>query len=311
MLNRTFKGALATCAVFALVPFLAAPDAVRTYVSGNFTAEIAGMDAFLLKSFDGGVAVAMPATRTRTNDYTDKSPGALKYEDAELRVGFSAPKPLWDWVSAFSTPSKPTSKEVVINALDYTMTSKSRRQLGATTLSKVVFPGCDGSSKEPAYVTLDLTPTRFHEIAGTGKTTSTLVGRSEQKTWLPSNFRLTIDGLDTSKVNKIEPITITHSAGGSPDYSNLVITMSEVTSTSMKQWMNQVLDPVSKGAAVFQEKKGKLEFLSPDQAKVLLTLVFEGLGPVKLLLDKVEANADQIKRVTAELYVERITVIAP
>ena len=43
MLNRTFKGALATCAVFALVPFLAAPDAVRTYVSGNFTAEIAGM----------------------------------------------------------------------------------------------------------------------------------------------------------------------------------------------------------------------------------------------------------------------------
>ena len=69
------------------------------------------------------------------------------------------------------------------------------------------------------------------------------VGKGEQKKWLPSNFRLKIDGLDNAcpQVNKIEAITIKQKVvedpgrraarlpegAGELEYPNLVITFAE------------------------------------------------------------------------------------
>lgn len=308
MLNRRTRSTIATCAVIAMAPLLAAP-AERSYASGNFALTVAGVGEFFCKSFGGGAAVTQPTIRSKTDGYPDKSPGQIRYEDAQAQVGFSVPKELWAWIGAFASPSKPVGKEVTLTTLDYKLAIQSKRQFGEAMLSKVVFPACDATSKEPAYVDLSLTPTRNHEIAATGKPAGGSA-KSDQKAWLPVNYRLSIDGIDTTRVNRIEPITIRHPPGGSVEYSNLVFTMAESTSASLKQWMNQVLDPSSKGNAAFQEKAGTLELLSVQQT-VLLRLRFEGLGPVKLAQDKAEANADTVKRVTAELYVEKITIVAP
>lgn len=315
MPNNRLKATLTTCAVAALGPLLAAPGGERAFVNDAVWAEVAGMGGFFLKSFSGAVAIAAPAIRGTTKEgYPDKSPGALTYEEAELQVGFTAPKGLWNWVGTFAAPSKILEREVVIDWLDHSLKSTSKRQLGPTTLSKVVFPACDGSSKEPTYVTLGLIPTRAREVAGSG-TSPDVPTSSAQKNRLSANFRLTIDGIDTNGVSRIEPITIKHPASGNPDYSNLVVSMAEASSTSLRQWMNQVLNPSGKDAnasvGASTERKGKLEFLSPNRQDVLLTLMFEGLGPVRLAAEKAEARTDSIRRVKAELYIEKLSIVAP
>jgi hypothetical protein len=174
----------------------------------------------------------------------------------------------------------------------------------------VELPACDGSSKEAAYATIKLMPGAVREeTPPTATKAGATPANDATKVWLPSNFRLTIDGVDATRVNKIDPIVIKRTATG-PDYANLKISFAEVSADSWKRWAAQTLpgsgpaaDPKNK-----PERNGRLELLSPAQ-QVVLTVNFEGLGVVQLIPDAMVANADQIKRVTAELYVEKITFV--
>jgi hypothetical protein len=55
-----------------------------------------------------------------------------------------------------------------------------------------------------------------------------------------------------------------------------------------------------------KEKNGALHLLSNDRQTVLATIRFYNRGIVRIAPEKWEANADQIKRVQVELYVERM-----
>ena len=72
----------------------------------------------------------------------------------------------------------------------------------------------------------------------------------DQKIFLPSNFRLQIDGLDCSKVTKIESFTVKQGVAskdigsardsqkepGKLEFPNLKITMAEVAAQSFIDW---------------------------------------------------------------------------
>ena len=56
-----------------------------------------------------------------------------------------------------------------------------------------------------------------------------------------------------------------------------------------------------------KEKKGSLTLLSPNRQTELAKIEFFNMGIFRIQPDKAQANADQIKRLTVELYVERMT----
>lgn len=295
--------------IMALVPFIAAPGDGRTYPTGSYAVDIQDVGKFWLKSFAGGNASAPAVTRgQRSDQYPNKEPGPVKYEEATLRVPIGAPKGLWDWANQFAGPKGAAPKQVVLSAFDANYTEKSRRILSNTAVSAVELPACDGASKEPAYAAIKLMPGAVREEASAAGTKAAATPANDNtKVWLAANFRLTIDGIDTTRVAKIDPIVIKRTAGG-PDYANLKISIAEASADSWKRWAAQTL-PGSGAAAdakLKPERNGKLELLSPTQ-QVVLTVNFEGLGVVQLANDMAESNADQIKRVTAELYVEKIT----
>jgi hypothetical protein len=298
--------------IMALVPFIAAPaDMGRAYVAGNYAVDIQDVGKFWLKSYEGSNASAPPVTHgQRPDQYPNKEPGPVRYEEATLQIPIGAPKGLWDWATQFAGPKGAAPKQVTISTLDYTMTERSRRILSNTAISAVELPACDGSSKEAAYATIKLMPGAVREETPPANTKAAATPTNDAtKAWLASNFRLTIDGVDATRVNKIDPIVIKRTATG-PDYANLKISFAEVSADSWKRWAAQTL-PGSGPAADSKnkpERNGKLELLSPAQ-QVLLTVNFDGLGVVQLIPDAAEANADQIKRITAELYVEKITLV--
>jgi hypothetical protein len=290
--------ALGMGSVVLLGPKAAMTGGTRTYTAGNFFLQIDGSSQFV-KSVEGGNASAPETTRgARKDGYADKQNGPVRYSDAVLMLPMNQPKSMWDWVNNFSSPAARTPKEVTILGLDYTLAEKSRRQLLGTKISKIDLPTCDGSSKEPAYLALTLTPGAVRESTGSGAK-SAAPGTAEHM-WLPSNFALAIDGIDTTHVSKIDKIVIKRGDSGPPEYSDFEITVAETDSTSWKQWADAA--QAGKGA----EKNGRIDFFDSAR-KTFLRVNLEGLGIVGLVPDKAEANSDTIRRVTAQMYVEKIT----
>jgi hypothetical protein len=181
----------------------------------------------------------------------------------------------------------------------------------------MTIPAMDSSSKEPAYTTLKFAPEFIRSVKVSGKLPADY--KVEQKMFLPSNFRLQIDGLDCSKVNKIESFTVkqgmtTKDSGsgrdsfkdpGKLEFPNLKITIPEAAAKPFIDWHeNFVIKGINDDS---KEKNGSLTLLSPNRQKELAKIDFSNMGIFRIQMDKAQAGADQIKRVTVELYVEKMT----
>ena len=91
---------------------------------------------------------------------------------------------------------------------------------------------------------------------------------------------------------------------GATTFSNLVVTLPEASAGAFTKWHDDFVLKGNSGQA--KEKRGSLEFLSPDMKEVLFTLNFEGLGIFRLAPEPVEAAPDGQRRVQASFYFEKL-----
>jgi len=120
------------------------------------------------------------------------------------------------------------------------------------------------------------------------------------------------------KVSKIDSFTVKRAAvsddiGNARDYAkepgklvfpNIKVTLAESAAQSWIDWHESFV--VKGNNDENAEKNGTLTLFSPNQQMVLARIRFFNMGIFSIGGDKSEANADQIKRVTAELYVEKM-----
>jgi hypothetical protein len=90
------------------------------------------------------------------------------------------------------------------------------------------------------------------------------------------------------------------------DFPNLAVTFSAVAAQSWEEWFDSFVIKGNNDEG--QEKTGSITFLSPTMTDELLTIELSNLGIFSLKSEKAEANADQVQRMTAELYCESISV---
>jgi hypothetical protein len=143
-----------------------------------------------------------------------------------------------------------------------------------------------------------------------------------QKSWLPSHFRLSIQGVEQAckYVNKIESLVIKQAtfqdqAGqlrdfqkqpGKLEFPNLVITLAEAQAGPFYAWFE---DMVIKGnAGEDRERPGILEFLSPDFKTILFSIQFSHLGIFSFAPQTAETISEAVKRVKVEMYCEQMTL---
>jgi len=276
-----------------------------------------------VKNVDGGNATADVIEEKIGSDcLTKKHLGTLKYEDVSFQCGSGMSAQLYEWIkTGFNQTSHARGREDgAILFADYDNQEVSRLTWTFGLLSEFSMPALDAASKDSAMMTVKFSPETTRKTWGGGGKLSFPIDASKQKKWLPSNFRLRIDGCEIgcSKVNKIDQLTIKqkiteNSIGEQRDYQkeptsvqvpNLVITLAESHAQEFYAWHEDFVIKGNNGED--KEKGGTLEYLTPNLSEVLFTLHFYHLGVFKVTPDKVEASGEPIRRLKVEMYCEQI-----
>jgi phage tail-like protein len=290
----------------------------RSFVTGSFALELGGTKIGFARSFRGGSAVAEVITEKVGDDnIARKHIGPPKYEDIELQVGFGLKNELYDWIAA-SWDQTYQRKDGAVVVTDLAGKGVLRLEFAHALVTEVTVPKLDGAAKDPAFLTVKVSPELVRARQGDGKVTGTL-GKNEQKLFLPANFRVTIDGLDCTKIASVDALTVKVQTvsddigrlrdiareAGSIEFPNLKIALAASAAETWRTWFSDFVINGKNGAE--NEKNGKIELLSPNRQTVLATITLLGMGIYRLEDDWTGADgADKLRRVHAELYCEQM-----
>ena len=293
----------------------------RGYVAGKHSLELDGFTAGSVESAEGGTAMADVVEEKLGPDHiVRKHIAGVKYEDITVNCGTGMSKTLYDWISDSLKAGNARKNGALVTA-DYNYKARSRLTFANGLIREVSFPTLDASSKDAARLTIKIAPESTRQTATTdGAVDGSKPGFSQQKKWLCANFRLKLDGLDCTHVNRIEALAlktviVENPVGELRDYEkepahievpDLVVTLAESAATDFFTWHE---DFVIKGnSGQDKEKSGTLELLAPNLQEVLFTLSFSGVGIYKLAS---QAGAGEtIRRVTASMYCEEMRFAA-
>jgi len=295
-----------------------------TYATARVQAGPAGISALvlegtscgILRKVSGGAIVADVVTeKVGPGHLATKHLGPVRYEEFELDVGFAMGKPVFDWISETWQMKSPRRKGSVL-ACTEKLEAKGERKFFEALLTETTIPTLDGSAKEPAWLKLKFAPEMIEHVKASGKASGP-DPKHPEKLFLPANFQLDIQGVDCSRVHKIESFTVRQSIA--PDglgerkyaslepatvsFPNLRITFAEVAVDSWLSWFDDFVVKGNCGAD--KEKSGTLTLLSPNKQKLASIGLFN-LGIFRLGSIDSEAAEDRLKLARAELYCERM-----
>lgn len=288
----------------------------RSFAAGNFALQLDGAPCGFLNAVSGGdISADVISEATGPSAFVKKHIGQPKYEDFELQAGFAMAKPFYDWIAAAWNLNYQRKSGAIVGT-DYKLTPVSEREFVDALITETTIPALDGSSKEPAYLTVKFSPEYTRPVKPTGTVGKVTPGK--QKAFLPSNFRVEIDGLDCSKVSKVDSFTIRQSVAtddvgdardyqkepGNLEFPNLKIMLAEVTAKTWDAWFDDFVIKGNNGEA--NEKSGALVLLTSDRKTELARITLHNLGIFALRRNRQVANNEAIQKVTAELYCERM-----
>jgi len=292
----------------------------RSYTAGNFGLQLDGAFAGFVRSQSGGTAVAdVLEDAVGGGAPSKKRLGPVHYEDIEIEVGLAMSAPVVDWIAA-SWQGRAPRKSGTLVTYDYKFDAQQQTDFSGALLTETTIPACDAASKDAGYIALTIAPERTQPgKAAAGKPSSPVKG--EQKLWIPSNFKLELDGLDTSRVSRVDAFTVKQKASrdsiGSEraaskeptklEFPNLKVTIALTDSDAWSKWHQ---DMVVAGGGEKQEKNGRLVFLAPNRQQELLEIKLHGVGIFALRSSKETASAEGVPRLVAELYCERMEFVA-
>jgi hypothetical protein len=287
----------------------------RSYAAGTFMLVLDGARQGLVLGYAGGSPYAdVVLDAAGANYYRRKHIGQPKYEAIELQLGPDLEPALARLISS-SWVGEHRLSDGAIQGVDGAGVVISERQFFRALLVETTIPTLDVSAKQSGALTIKLAPEYTRDVAPSAGAKSSLP--ATQKQWLTSNFRFSIDGMDASRVSRIESFSVGQSAAGDElgiqrevtrepgaiDFPNLEVTFPQTSGQSWQAWFNDFV--VGGNNQPSKTRKGTLALLGGD-GKDLLQINLFGVGICKLGPARLEAGSDQIARMTAKLYCERM-----
>jgi hypothetical protein len=277
--------------------------------TGPYALELQSVLAGFPDDFNGGDVTAEVITQ-KTGSTVHKRIVDFQLGDINLTCG---PRMSTGFFDAVKSVVGGGNLQMPDGAVVFDMTSD-----GATGLyfynawvTEIVFPALDAASNDLVSFKLTLHPERTWRAAR-GPISGNYVPPIASQ-WLSSNFRLSIDGLDCTRVSKIDEIgvkVVVQPPNGEHimvepylDYPNIAVTLPETNAQSFYDWVQQRSTASTEES---WEKNGTLQYLSADLRDVLFTLVFSGLGICQLTRCPSDVAGDRIHYVRAVIYCQQM-----
>jgi hypothetical protein len=268
----------------------------------SFILELEGQ-SFPVQIADGGAAVGVVVESSAgMSPFREKHLAGVQHEPCVIVVGSFevAQKPLFEWVKT-AWQGTHAQKSGAMMRVDANGRPASRREFVKAVVAETTIPKLDGSSHETVQFTVNLAPELTRDV--TPPATLPPHGPGNPITLISSNFRLRIDGLDCTKVSKIDSFTVTQSATSALKFPNLRIELATASAESWRAWFRSFVTAGNSSSA--NEKSGSLSFLAPNLASVLATVSFHNLGIFRL--EKAPADpSGAVSHLVADLYCERM-----
>ena len=297
----------------------AAMAADRSYVAGKFGLTLDGVPIGWAKSVAGGDAAAdVVVEKAGPEHISAKHLGNIRYEPIAVVTDLPS-KTLADWIAG-SWKGNASRKNGSVQSLSYDSKIQSELEFMNALVAETTMPALDAGSRDPAQLTVKFLPEYTRAKPGSGQSGSGIDARS-QKRWMRANFRFEMSGLDGTKVNKIDSITVRQTTVENPigelrdyekepgkiEFSNLKITLAASSAQTWVDWHNDFLIKGNSGAA--QERSGAIVYLDPTRTSELGRVNLSNCGIFRLAQEQVEAGRDGIRRMVAELYCERMELV--
>src|SRR3954454_6586046 len=164
---------------------------------------------------------------------------SFAYTNLNFQLGLDVGTPILNWINA-ALKGAPVTKNGTLIELDLQNRAKSYLDFTNAAIADFVVPGFDGSSKTPTMFTVEAAISKSVFRAGDNAPVQSSV---KSKPFLPSYFRLNIDGLPTTRVRVIPPISFRRTGGGITP-TDLIVTFS---GADVGPWRTWVDDFVVKG----------------------------------------------------------------
>jgi len=297
--------------VFAMedAPISAAASS-RQFAAGHIALTLNETAAGFLSFADGGNAFSDVVNEKLGQDnVVRKHIGGVKYEDITITATTGMSKAFYDWISS-SLTSKASKMSGAIDATDFNFKIRSEMSFFNALITEVGFPALDAASKDAAKMTIKFAPesTRISNTPG-----GTLKSATNQKVtkWLSSNFKLTLDGVDTSHVTHIDAFALTFdvslNSDGNPVGRNLNVPNMKVRvpvagAQDFIKWHQDFVIDGNSGQE--QEKTGSISYLAPGLTTEIFRLDIGNIGIFALDYDPLVEGTDSVRQVTVQLYAE-------
>lgn len=286
----------------------------RGFSPSAYYLQLAGTQCGAVRAFEGGLVTAEVITEAIGPDsYAHKHLGQPKYEDITITFGSTMCKEMFEWIDA-SWRGDYQRKDGAIITADANGQVHRILEFQGALLREVTTPALDAGSRDAAFVKAVITPEFLSEKRGEGATLKATSTKTQTK-WAPANFKFEMTPLPTTRVNKIDAITVkqtvtTEDIGDARDYGrepgklefpNLKVTFAEVDSAKWIEWHTDFV--VNGNNHQESEKSGRIVWLTPDLRTEIGDIALSNCGIFRLTPEP--SSADSVKRLTAEMYCER------
>jgi hypothetical protein len=256
---------------------------------------------FALDAF-GGNLKGIVQVHGEVDRHTKKHLRSSSYEPIVLSMAADLPDAMSAWVQDSWTHPGEAAHDGTIGAADFEGHIRESLDFEDADLTQVTFPSFDVSERNEGQLALEIAPGRTVRGDGSG---ITLPRPRRRRAWVPSNFALELDGLDTSHVMRIESFTVRLPTDGRTpvDFPNLVVTLPRAYASTWTAWADSFIGANRPSSAA--EISGELRLLGPDLRTVIATIRLDHVGIVRVSQTPASSRPEgAIATVTAELYVE-------
>jgi len=290
----------------------------RSFSAGHFGLELDGFKvSAYIKSVEGGFAKANVTDEAIGPDVLHvKHLSTREIEPFSVELGMSGCKSVLMWIQE-SWNQKFNRRNGQVAHADFNKFGQFEHHFTDALIMETAFPALDGSSREPGYLKVKFMP---EGIETKQVQTSRILAEinANQKMWHNNCFRMKIDGIDMTKVSKIDAFTIKQGVKAMHtgralfpeleptkiEFPDLSVQLGLAFSKPVMDWYDETVRKGGKDPDL--EKNGSIEFLTPDLRTVIFTVKLFQMGIRNFTINRSEALQDAIKRAKIDLYVGKM-----